>query len=300
MARLAFVEKSQGEYWDRLNAGIYAVAKPNNDDVCIYAPLTVDPVAQLECLKTAINDRPDALVIVSSDPKMFEAEIRYLLNSGIPVLTMDLDGYTDYRLFHFGTLPYTELGRLAAEEMLKRLRGDGPIIVQAGSNAPGACGKLAGFCERMKEANRKMVVIDPDFENPDLAFSRIMEAIQNTPDVAGLYGVYAYHCIIQSRASELSGLRSEFVPIIGFDMLDETVKRLKDGSITASIWIREYDIGATAALAAKLFATHPWDIAIELLGGSFMDRQENIRRLPVSCFSRENVSDYVQWLKEHR
>lgn len=299
MAKLAFVEKSQGEYWDRLNAGVYNTAKKRGDDVKIYAPLTVDPIAQLECFKTAISEHPDAVVFVASDLEVFDQVIENSLASGIPVITMDLDGYTDRRLFHFGTMPYQELGRLAAEEMLIRLRKDGPVIVQAGSYAPGASGKLQGFCQRLKETGRKIVLIDPDFENPNLALTRILMAIENNPDVAGLYGVYAYHCIVQAKAVELSGRQPGSIPIIGFDMLDETIKYLSNGSISASIWIREYNIGSNAAMAASLFATYPWNDVIEFLGGSITNKQNNIRRLPICCYSKSNISDYKQWLREH-
>ena len=299
MSVLAFIEKSQGEYWDRLNAGVYDTAKRRGDEVRIYAPTAVDPPLQLECLRQAISSHPDALVVVASDPVLFGEEIERAINSGIPVLTMDLDGYEKRRLFHFGTLPFTELGRIAAEEMLKRLEGNGPVIVQAGSNAPGASGKLKGFCDRMREAGRRIVVIDPDFENPDLALIRVLKAIEENPDVAGLHGVYAYHCIVQAKAVELSGRQPGSVPIVGFDMLDDTVKRLSDGSISASIWIREYYFGAAAAMAAGLFATCRWDEVIAFLGGSERDLCQNIRRLPAVCYSKDNIQCYMQWLKEH-
>lgn len=299
MAVLAFVEKSQGEYWDRLNAGIYDIAKRRGDEVRIYAPLTVDPPKQLECLRKAINNHPDAIVVVASDPVLFGNDINYVLEAGIPVLTMDLDGYEERRLFHFGTLPFKELGQFAAEEMLKRLECDGPVIVQAGSNAPGAKGKLEGFCERMEKEGKRMIIIDPDFENPELAFSRVLSAIKENPDVSGLYGVYAYHCVVQAKAVEIAGRQPGSVPIVGFDMLDETVKRISDGSIAASIWIREYYFGAAAAMAAGLFSSCKWDEVIAFLGGSENDLRKNIRRLPPVCYSKDNIQEYIQWQKEH-
>ncbi|MDY4609479.1 MAG: substrate-binding domain-containing protein [Sphaerochaetaceae bacterium] len=300
MAKLAFVEKSQGEYWDRLNAGVYSTARQRGDEVRIYAPQTVNPAAQLQYIRQAIDDGADALVVVASDPNVFAQEIERSFAAEIPVLTMDLDGYTNRRLFHFGTKPYPELGRLAAEEMLVRLKGDGPVIVQAGSNAPGACGKLQGFCDRLKEVGRQMVLIEPDFENPELALRRVQGALEDNPDVSGLFGVYAYHCVIQAQAVELSGRQPGVLPIVGFDMFDETTRRLGDGSIAASIWIAEYNIGAAATMAAGLFASHPWEEVVQFLGGSFENRQNNIRRLPISCFTKNNVSDYVQWLENHR
>ncbi len=231
---------------------------------------------------------------------MFAQVIERAFAAGVPVLTMDLDGYTDRRLFHFGTLPYPELGCLAAEEMLARLKGDGPVIVQAGSHAPGASGKLKGFCDRLTKADRRMVLIEPDFENPELALSRVQAALEANPDAAGLYGVYAYHCNVQARAVELSGRQPGSLPIVGFDMLEETISRLSDGSIAASIWIAEYKIGAAAAMAAGLFASHSWEEVVELLGGSFKERQNNICRLPISCFTKDNVTDYVSWLTDHK
>lgn len=300
MAKLAFIEKSKGEYWNRLNAGVYNVARKQGDVVRIYAPMTVNPEAQLACFKAALDDHPDAIVLVASDSEIFRQVVENTLDSGIPVLTMDLDGYSDRRLFHFGTLPYPELGCLAAEEMLMKLKKDGPIIVQAGSYAPGASGKLQGFCNRIAEANRQVILIDPDFENPKLALSRVVEAIEENPDVAGLYGVYAYHSIIQAQAVALSGYKPGSIPIIGFDMLNDTVKYLSNGSISSSIWIREYYIGANAAIAASLFASYPWDDVIEFLGGSVIYKEKNIRRLPICCYSKSNVSNYVQWLKEHK
>lgn len=300
MATIAFVEKSQGEYWNRLNAGIYHIAHQRGDKVQIYAPARVDPSSQLQFIHKALSNGADALVIVASDSEMFAEAIDHAFAMGVPVLTMDLDGYTNRRLFHFGTLPYTQLGCIAAEEMLLRIKGEGPVIVQAGSDAPGSRGKLQGFCDRMEKAGRQMVLIEPDYENPSIALARVQAALEANPDAAGLYGVYAYHCIMHARAVEQSGRTPGSIPIVGFDMLDETVSRLKDGSIAASIWIAEYHIGASAAMAAGLFASHPWDEVVEFLGGSMEDRQTNIRRLPIHCFTKDNILNYERWLADHR
>lgn len=300
MAKLAFVEKSKGEYWDRLNAGVYNTAKQRGDEVRIYSPETVDASAQLKLLKKAIDDGADSIVVVSSDQEMFAPEIKRALSMGIPVITMDLDGYVNDRLFYFGTIPYTELGRMAAEEMLKCLKKDGPVIAQAGSYALGASGKLKGFCDRMEEAGRRIILIEPDFEHLDVAFSRAIDTIKANPDVAGIYGVYAYHCDLQAQAMEQLGRNPAEIPIVGFDMLDETVRRLKDGSIAASIWIAEYNFGTSAAMAAGLFASCPWQEVVEFLGGSFENRANNIRRMPVKCFTHDNISEYESWLETRR
>lgn len=299
MCTLAFVEKSRGEYWDRLNAGARHAALRRGIDVRIDAPTVIDVPNQRRMVASALDSGVDALVLVASDPLAFAPEIDRALDSGVPVLTMDLDGYLDRRLFYVGTLPFAELGRMAAEELLARLEHDGPVIAQAGSNAPGAAGKLQGFLDRMAESGTPTVVIEADFEHPDLAYERVLSALSATPDVAGLYGVYAYHPTVQARAVEAAGRRPGSLPIVGFDMTDETTVRISDGSIAASIWIAEYKIGAAATAAAELFCSLPWDEALDVLGGSLDDRRGNVRRLPVTCFSKENIADYSRWLAEH-
>lgn len=300
MAAIAFVEKSQGEYWDRLNAGIFHTSRQRGDEARIYAPATVNPTVQLQYIYQALNDGADALVIVASDSNMFAEAVKSALDRGVPVLTMDLDGYTEQRLFHFGTLPYYQLGRLAAEEMLARIRKEGPVIAQSGSDAPGSCGKLQGFCDRMKQADRDIILIEPDYENPLLAREKVQNVLENNKNTAGLYGVYAYHCNVQAQAVERCGLQPGSLPIVGFDMLDETINRLKDGSVAASIWIDEYDFGASAAMAAGLFACHPWEEVVKFLGGTMEDRSQNVRTLPISFFTKNNVQAYEEWFEAHR
>ena len=295
MKTIGVVEKNRAEYWDRLNRGLRASAARRGFAVEISAPEYEDVGAQAELMVAHLERGVDALLFVATDPEAFSGIVTQALAAGTPVLTMDLDGYKDSRLFHVGTSPFHDLGRQAADCLLPLLQGPGPVIAQAGSGAPGAAGKLAGFCERMVEAGRDLVVLPADHERLDLAEENILAALDAHEDVAGVYGVYAYHPVLQAKALAARGRGPGEVPVVGFDMLDGTVAGLRAGMISASIWIREYGIGAGAGVAADLFATLPWDETMTILGGSLEERAGNVRRLPVAVFTPRDVGDYVAW-----
>lgn len=298
MRRIGVVEKNRAEYWDRLNHGLLQAARRRGFEATISAPEFEDVEAQRQLMIEQLDSGVDALLFVATHPEAFADVVERALEGGVPVLTMDLDGYHSSRLFHVGTYPFDELGRAAAETLLPLLRTDGPVIAQAGSTAPGAAGKLAGFVKHMECVGRRVVLLPPDHERLDEADRNFRAALETYPHVAGVYGVYAYHPIVQAEVLRESGREPGAVPVVGFDMLAGTVEGLRQGMISASIWIREHGIGGAAAVVADLFASLPWDQAMTVLGGDLQDRADNVRRLPVSTFTPENVEAYVDWLRE--
>jgi ribose transport system substrate-binding protein len=294
---IGVVEKNRGEYWDRLNRGLLGAAQRRGFRAEIAAPEYEDVDAQAALMRAHLERDVDALLFVATDPEAFRGIVDAALSDGVPVLTMDLDGYQDARLFHVGTAPFHVLGRQAADCLLPLLLNEGPVIAQAGSSAPGAAGKLAGFLDRMAEVGRDVIVLPPDHERLDDAERAIEAALDEHDDVAGLYGVYAYHPVLHARVLQRRGLGPGDVPVVGFDMLGATVQALRAGMISASIWIREHSIGAGAGVVSDLFATLSWDQAMTVLGGNLEDRAENIRRLPVAVFTPTNVDEYEAWLR---
>lgn len=295
MTIIGVVEKNRAEYWDHLNSGLRRAAERRGFDVRITAPEYEDIAAQRSLMLNHLERGVDALLFVASHLTAFTDVVDQAMTNGIPVLTMDLDGYHERRLFHVGTVPFTKLGRQAADMLLEQVTSDGPVIAQAGSHAPGAEGKLHGFLERMAEAGREVIVTPPDHEQLDKSEENLRSALGAHPEVAGVHGVYGYHPGIQARVLADIGKEPGSVPIVGFDMLRDTVHGIRNGSIAASIWIHEYSIGAVAGAVADLFATLPWDEALTVLGGDPNTRHNNIRRLPVTSFDATNIQQYEKW-----
>lgn len=295
--RIALIAKGAGPYWDMLNQGFLDAARRFGVEPVLRAPTRENLAIQAAMFREQLEDGVDAIAFVATDPTRFNNLAAEAKARQMPVVSLDLDAPESRRDLYVGTSPPEELGREAGRVMACHLQRGQKVAVQTGSTtAPGAMGKLAGFVEVMAAHGVVVVGGDDDRENEATAHQHAHRYLQEHPDLAGMFGVYAYHPGVQVRALKEVG-RERQVAVVGFDMVPETVVALRDGSVNASLWVQEYYFGFHAATILALMLRIGTELTHQLLGippglrASFL--------VPTRIFTSENVTEFEAWRSQH-
>ncbi len=290
-------EKNLNPYWDMVNAGFHDAGVRLGLSIRIAAPAYEDIDAQVAATLSHLEEGVDAIAFVASAKGAFTDACDLARKRSVPVLAVDLDDPDTGRLLYIGTEKPYELGRAAAKVMLANIdeRAGGPVIVQTGSTqAPGAVGKLKGFVDTLRQAGVTTVGGDDDGEYLDRALDNARALLSAHPEAIGLYGVYAYHPIVQATALQERGETGR-VPIVGFDMLPETAALIRERAVTASIWIREYYFGYLTAAAVFNALALGEQAALDLTGLAAGPPEERTLRLPTEVIDVNSVEAFIAW-----
>ncbi|WP_326836856.1 substrate-binding domain-containing protein [Amycolatopsis rhabdoformis] len=296
---IAVIEKNRGPYWDMVNAGWRDAAERWGLDLVFEAPEYESVDDQVQAMRRHLVDGADGLAFVATRESAFDEVVAEAAGRCVPVVTFDLDAPASGRALYVGMPTPVELGRQAGRLLAQRVPAGARVLAQTGSaKAPGAAGKLRGFREAMAEAGIEVVGGDDDGERLDVAAANVSTMLAEHPDIAGCYGVYGYHAAIQAAAVEAVG-RTGQVAIVGNDMLPETAAAIRNGTVFASIWIREYYFGYYAAAAIAMAARMGTADALTLLGFDPVRFEDNQRRLRPQVITAENLEGFEQWAGEH-
>lgn len=297
--RIGVTEKNRGTYWDMVNAGFHDAASHLGLEVDIRAPEFEDIDAQLGMIRAQLEAGVDALAIVAPNPDAFSGIVAEAAARGVPTAAFDLDAPASGRLFFFGMPTPHQMGRQVGEIMLRHIGGRGKVGVQTGSDrAQGARGKLAGFLGVMKENGIEVVGGENDKENVAVAFANARKLLAEHPDLDGIFGVYAYHSVVQAKAvGQLATGRKPVV--VGFDMLPETAANLEAGIVRSSIWIREYYFGYFTAAGLSNVCRLGAASALELMNMDTQDLARNRREVPVVEYTPDTIGAFNAWAGEN-
>lgn len=140
------------------------------------------------------------------------------------------------RLFYVGADPYLE-GRTCAEAMGKALNGQGQVVVIIGSFAQTAHQlRRKGFESLLREKYPDIQIVDTaeHENNPDKCFQLTMDYLKRYSHLSGIY-VAEGGCPFAAARALVEAGASGRVKLVTHDLVDETMKYLAEGIITATI-----------------------------------------------------------------
>lgn len=292
--KVGFLEKNQTRYWNSINTGIERGGTVFGFETLVRAPEHEDVDLQIAHGRDLLREGVDALGVVGTRSGPLSDFVDEVVESGLPVVTFDLDLPDTRRHLYVGSADYARLGQVAAESMAESLSAGDPVLVMPGSSiGQGAKAKVAGFCAEMERKGIEVVVGESDEDDAGRC-AEIAARLIETRDFRGLFGPYAYHPHTFARLVTERDLSPRPV-IVGFDMEEETVQAIQQGLVASSIWIREYYFGLYACSAIGLMLNHGLSEALEFLGRSGTDFRQNRIVVPSRTFERSNVHEFIEW-----
>jgi ribose transport system substrate-binding protein len=285
-------------YWDEVGQGVKNAAKVANSKAVFENPSKEDVARQVTVLEGYVSQGLDGIVFGASDPGAFDKVVKDALKNGIPVVTFDSDAPSSGRLIYVG--PNNSLsGSLLGARMKEIAKGQGKIAIQVGSlTALNAKNRIAGFKKAIEDSKLEIVTEDVDQEDAQVANAHSEAILSSNPDLAGMYGVYAYNSPAQARAVQAAGKKPGEIKIVGFDALEETVQFMEKGWVDSVVDHRQYNFGYYAVMILNMMKVYGQDMTMYLLGfDPTVDPKDNIIYTPSYLITGDNLSEYKRWHK---
>jgi len=254
--KIALIVKVIGnQYWSVLQAGAEKAGKDLGCEVIVTGVgAESDIEGQITLLQNAVSAKVDAIVIGPVDSTSLAAPVRDAYQSGIPVVLVDtvVNG-EDYSAALL--TDNVEAGRMAAAEMLKKLRETGlpedkesVIAVQVGAaGSQTIIDRLKGFNEYWDaNAPKAWKVLNDDIKVNEGSIEKAtafgQDFLTAYPNLVGMFGPNNGSTVGFVTALTESGRKD--IVMIGFDFSDEIANMIKSGEyLCSSVVQRQYYMG---------------------------------------------------------
>ncbi len=260
--KFVVIGKSVHPYWSVVEAGVKKAGEELGVEAVFWVPKTENVQQQLSTMDTYISEGVAGIAIAPSDPDAAAPYIAKAIEKGIPVITIDTDAPNSKRLAYLGTGNY-KAGWLAGLAMWQLLKEKGYVkpgatvkigILTGSLTARNSLERIAGFKDAIMNCSQK----DPDIkgnikieflgpyndkEDPVQAFNLALSVIQGNPDIAGVFGVYAYDGPAWAKALKQAGIPPGKVVLVEFDVTSDNVPPIKEGYAQVTVGQRQYFMG---------------------------------------------------------
>jgi ribose transport system substrate-binding protein len=230
-------------YWKTAIAGLNAAAARYKVTAKTAGPDNYDPQAELQELKTVVAAKPSGILISVADEALLKPGIDAGVDAGIPVLTIDSDAATSRRLFFIGTNNLAA-GHLGAQRVVEKLGGRGNVVFFSMPGQPNLDDRLKGF--------KDVFASHPDIKILDVVDIKgdARNAFDNTQQYltqTGVARVAAFICLEASSGKVVAdAVRRQKVTdrvVMAWDVEQDTLSEIKDGTIEATISQKPYTMG---------------------------------------------------------
>ena len=190
---------------------------------------------------------------IGSTGKSTESLIDHYVNTGLPVITVNIDAANSSRLFYVGSNS-RQSGRMGAEMLTMLIGYHGRVAVLGDfTRATSFIERFGGFCE-FAQLNYPNIQIHPcacaSRDYGDIA-ERFIELINQFPDINGVFCT-RNTCTI-GALDALKSLGRNDIHIVGYDVTEKTSEAMRGNQISALIFQDPYQQGYKAV---QLLARH--------------------------------------------
>ena len=206
---------------------------------------------QVQIMGDIINQHYDAIILQCSDGTALAPSVAQAEESGIPVITLNLDADTIHSALVMA-VDY-DAGRMAADKMAEQLNNTGKIgIIQGVPGLHRTDNLEQGFRETI--ANYPGIEIveaqSASFEK-ETAITVMNSFLQSHSDLAGVFCINDAMAEGAALAAESAGKGGQLV-IWGADGEKDALAMIESGQMSGTIYTNSWDEGSTAAKIALL------------------------------------------------
>ncbi|MFS0734469.1 substrate-binding domain-containing protein [Microbacterium jepli] len=269
-------------YWQQAKCAGQATADDLGFDFDFQGPQAFDVAAQLQTLAAVTQAKPDALVVVPTDPNSFVAPVQAALDAGIPVVTQD-GKLTDPIDAQNVRTDGAKAGAMAADALGELMSGTGQVLVQGTvSSIPTLAARVDGFVAQMAEKFPDIDVLPTQYSNGSVSKSAsdAENVIRANPGVTGVYSVTSFEAGPTANGLTAAGVLGD-VNWVAWDTTEAEIGLLKDGSIDALV--AQDPVGQT-----KAALTSAYELAT---GAKTTDDLEKEVFIPATLVTLDNLED---------
>ncbi|TYP87881.1 sugar ABC transporter substrate-binding protein [Blastococcus xanthinilyticus] len=234
-------------FWDVVQNGAEAAGEDLGIEVDYQSD--GDPQRQAQLIDAAVNQDVDGIVVSMANPDALQDSIEGAVEAGIPVVTINSGGE---RATEFGAIGHVgQDERIAGQGAGTRLAEEGAgsvlcVIHEAGN--VGLDQRCAGAAEGFGGTFETLQV---DINDLPGAQSAITSALQSDPAIDGVLTLNSAVAAVAAEAAQDAGSDAR---IATFDLNEDVIAGIQDGSIAFAVDQQQYEQGYLPIVMLQLYA----------------------------------------------
>lgn len=254
--KIAFVMGAESDpFFQAMKVGAEAAAKANNIDLIWQGdPSEYSPATQIPVVDQVLAQKPDALVLIPTDPTALQASVAKAKAAGIPVINVDtrVNDLTD--VLSFITGDNADGGAKAADALAKAIKYKKGktyqvVVGLTSATATTNVARLDGFSKRIAKKYPGIKIVDKAYSQsqPAKANTNVSNWLTKYPKLAGIFAIDGTNAAGAAAAIQAKGLKGK-VALVGYDAYKANVDLIGKGVFTALV---AQDPAAEAKLAIE-------------------------------------------------
>ncbi len=254
--KIAFVMGAESDpFFQAMKVGAVAAAAANNVELIWQGyPSEYSPATQIPVVDQVLALKPDALVLIPTDPTALQPSVAKAKAAGIPVINVDTHVGDLKDVLSFITGDNADGGAKAADALAKAIgwkKGKKYKVVVGLTSATATTNvaRLDGFSKRILRNYPGIKIVDKAYSQsqPAKANTNVSNWLTKYPDLAGIFAIDGTNAAGAAAALQAKGLTGK-VALIGYDAYKANVDLIGKGVFTALV---AQDPAAEAKLAIE-------------------------------------------------
>ena len=217
-----------------------------------------DPVTQNDVMESAIANEVDGIAVSISDNDAFDEVICKAMDAGIAVVAFNVDdaeGAAGNCRMAFMGQNFVDTGYLIASHMIEvhgLVEGDHVFVPVEAPEAVYAQLRFEGVKKALDEAGITSELVGTGF---NLADAQTVEAhyLLGHPETDAIIGLGSVNLSVAPLAAQEAGMD---IPMGGYDLTEDIIAGIEDGTITATVDQQAYSQGFYAVTQLALYLNY--------------------------------------------
>jgi len=254
--KIAFVMGAESDpFFQAMKVGAEAAAKANNVELIWQGdPSEYSPATQIPVVDAVLAQKPDALVLIPTDPTALQPSVAKAKALGIPVINVDTRVGNLKDVLSFITGDNADGGAKAADALAKAIgwKKGGKYEVVVGLTSATATtnvARLDGFSKRILRTYPGIKIVDKAYSQsqPAKANTNVSNWLTKYPGLDGIFAIDGTNAAGAASALQAKGLAGK-IALVGYDAYKTNVDLIAKGVFTALV---AQDPAAEAKLAIE-------------------------------------------------
>jgi simple sugar transport system substrate-binding protein len=233
-------------FWDVVQNG----AEQAGDDLGVSVDYQSDgdPQKQSQLIDAAVNQDVDGIVVSMANPDALQDSIESAVQAGIPVVTINSGGD---RSAEFGAIGHVGQDEsIAGQGAGQRLKADGATKVLCVLHEAGNIG-LEQRCDGASQGlGTDVTTLQVDINDLQAAQSTITSELQSDPSIDA---VLTLNSAVAAVAVASVGDAGSKASVATFDLNQDVIKGIQDGSISFAVDQQQYEQGYLPIVMLELY-----------------------------------------------
>lgn len=267
------------DYWKSAIKGFEDAANELNVSVEYRGATQYDVHEQITVLEQVIAKKPSGIAISAINPDMLNMTINKAIEAGIPVVLFDSDAPESDAYTFLGTDNYHS-GVTSAHKMAEFIDGEGNVAVISLPEQLNHKERTNGFVETIeKEYPSIKVVAIKDGKGSQVESKQVtMEILNADTNIKGIFATEANGGVGVAEAVQSLNYQ-EKIKIISFDTDKQTLDKIKEGQISATLAQGTWNMGY-------------WSLQFLFQHNQGKQSLPEVVNTGVSIVTKENLEDY--------